>query len=106
MHLGTGRSKPASPGRSSAWPHSRSRIKWNACWPTSRTAPLECDQHALKRYHASVMKALLLSEYNRLNTVEVPMPRPGPDEVLVRVAACGICGSDVHGYDGTSGRRI
>jgi L-iditol 2-dehydrogenase len=26
--------------------------------------------------------------------------------VLVRVAACGICGSDVHGYDGSSGRRI
>jgi L-iditol 2-dehydrogenase len=52
------------------------------------------------------MKALLLSEYGRLDTVEVPMPRPGPDEILVRVAACGICGSDVHGYDGTSGRRI
>src|SRR5262249_56353307 len=30
----------------------------------------------------------------------------GADEVLVRVAACGICGSDVHGYDGSSGRRI
>jgi L-iditol 2-dehydrogenase len=26
--------------------------------------------------------------------------------VLVRVKACGICGSDVHGYDGSSGRRI
>ncbi len=52
------------------------------------------------------MKALLLSEYGRLETVEVPMPRPGPEEVLVRVAACGICGSDVHGYDGSSGRRI
>ena len=52
------------------------------------------------------MKALLLSEYNRLEMVDVPMPRPGPDEVLVRVEACGICGSDVHGYDGGSGRRI
>lgn len=52
------------------------------------------------------MKALLLSEYGRLETVDVPMPRPGPDEVLIRVAACGICGSDVHGYDGSSGRRI
>ncbi|HLW43363.1 MAG TPA: galactitol-1-phosphate 5-dehydrogenase, partial [Candidatus Acidoferrales bacterium] len=27
-------------------------------------------------------------------------------EVLIRVGACGICGSDVHGYDGSSGRRI
>lgn len=52
------------------------------------------------------MKALLLSEYNRLDVVDVPMPRPGADEVLVRVEACGICGSDVHGYDGSSGRRI
>jgi L-iditol 2-dehydrogenase len=52
------------------------------------------------------MKALLLSEYNRLEVVDVPMPRPGPDEVLVKVEACGICGSDVHGYDGSSGRRI
>jgi L-iditol 2-dehydrogenase len=26
--------------------------------------------------------------------------------MLVRVAACGICGSDVHGYDGSTGRRI
>jgi L-iditol 2-dehydrogenase len=52
------------------------------------------------------MKALLLSEYSRLELVDVPMPRPGPDEVLVRVQACGICGSDVHGYDGSTGRRI
>ncbi len=52
------------------------------------------------------MKALLLSDYSRLDVVDVPMPRPGPDEVLVKVEACGICGSDVHGYDGSSGRRI
>jgi L-iditol 2-dehydrogenase len=52
------------------------------------------------------MKALLLSEYKRLAVADLPMPVPGPGEVLVRVAACGICGSDVHGYDGSSGRRI
>lgn len=52
------------------------------------------------------MKALLLSEYNRLETVDLPLPRPGPGEILLRVEACGICGSDVHGYDGASGRRI
>ncbi|MBV9760236.1 MAG: galactitol-1-phosphate 5-dehydrogenase [Acidobacteriaceae bacterium] len=52
------------------------------------------------------MKALLLSEYGRLDVVDVPLPRPGRAEVLVRVEACGICGSDVHGFDGTSGRRI
>ncbi len=52
------------------------------------------------------MKALLLSEYKKLNVVDVPKPDPGPGEVLVRVRACGICGSDVHGYDGSTGRRI
>jgi L-iditol 2-dehydrogenase len=52
------------------------------------------------------MKALMLREYKRLDLVDVPVPIPAPDEVLVRVKACGICGSDVHGYDGSSGRRI
>ena len=53
------------------------------------------------------MKALLLSEYSKLDvTDDVPRPVPGPGDVLIRIAACGICGSDVHGYDGSSGRRI
>jgi L-iditol 2-dehydrogenase len=37
---------------------------------------------------------------------ELPTPVPGDEDVLVRVRACGVCGSDIHGYDGTSGRRI
>ena len=52
------------------------------------------------------MKSLLLEEYRKLRIAETPQPEPGEHEVLVKVAACGICGSDVHGYDGTSGRRI
>ncbi|MGC2450041.1 MAG: galactitol-1-phosphate 5-dehydrogenase [Candidatus Sulfotelmatobacter sp.] len=52
------------------------------------------------------MKALLLSEYRKLEFIDLPTPEPAQDEVLIRVAACGICGSDVHGYDGSSGRRI
>jgi len=52
------------------------------------------------------MKALLLSKYSQLELTDVPVPEAGPGELLVRVAACGICGSDVHGYDGSSGRRI
>ena len=52
------------------------------------------------------MKSLLLKEYLQLEMADFPQPQPGPGEVLIRVAACGICGSDVHGYDGTSGRRI
>jgi L-iditol 2-dehydrogenase len=52
------------------------------------------------------MRALLLSEYRKLELTDLPVSEPGPDEVLMRVAACGICGSDVHGFDGSSGRRI
>jgi L-iditol 2-dehydrogenase len=52
------------------------------------------------------MKTLLLSKYNHLEITDLPKPSPLPDEVLIQVAACGICGSDVHGYDGSSGRRI
>jgi L-iditol 2-dehydrogenase len=52
------------------------------------------------------MKALVLTAYRKLEIRDVPRPEPGPNELRVRVRACGICGSDVHGYDGSSGRRI
>jgi len=52
------------------------------------------------------MKALVLEEYNKLVYQEVPVPEIQDNEVLVKVKACGICGSDVHGMDGSSGRRI
>ena len=51
------------------------------------------------------MKALLLSEYKTLDIVDLPAPQPAEDELLIRIRACGICGSDVHGYDGSTGRR-
>lgn len=52
------------------------------------------------------MKALLLEEYGRLAVTEMDVPDVGADDVLVRVRACGICGSDIHGYTGVTGRRI
>jgi len=52
------------------------------------------------------MKALVLEATSRFAVNEVPDPRPARGEVLVEIEACGICGSDVHGYDGSSGRRI
>lgn len=51
------------------------------------------------------MKALLLTAPSVLELTEFPQPEIGPDDVLVRVRACGICGSDIHGWDGSSGRR-
>ncbi len=52
------------------------------------------------------MKALVLQKYNELVYKDVPDPVIKPDEVLVKVMACGICGSDVHGMDGSTGRRV
>ncbi|MGA2568877.1 MAG: galactitol-1-phosphate 5-dehydrogenase [Terracidiphilus sp.] len=52
------------------------------------------------------MQALLLESYRELKLRDVPVPDIGAEDVLIRVKACGICGSDVHGYDGSTGRRI
>lgn len=52
------------------------------------------------------MKALELIDASTFDFVDKPIPEPGPGDLLVRVKACGICGSDIHGMDGSSGRRI
>ncbi len=52
------------------------------------------------------MKALVLEEYNKFVFTEVPDPVVGVRDVLINVKACGICGSDIHGMDGSTGRRI
>jgi len=52
------------------------------------------------------MKALLLKAYKELELTDMPEPAIGPEDILVRVKACGICGSDIHGSDGSTGRRV
>ena len=52
------------------------------------------------------MKALVLEAYNELVYKDVPEPEIGAEDVLIQVKACGICGSDVHGMDGSTGRRL
>jgi L-iditol 2-dehydrogenase len=51
------------------------------------------------------MKALVYTGPHKIAFRDVPDPVPGNDEVLVRVTACGICGSDMHGYHGHDDRR-
>jgi alcohol dehydrogenase, propanol-preferring len=47
------------------------------------------------------MKAMVLEAgTRRLREVELPVPRPGPEEVLIRVRACGVCRTDLHIVDG------
>ena len=51
------------------------------------------------------MKALVMRAYREFTYEEVPTPVPKGNEVRVRVKACAVCGSDVHGSDGSTGRR-
>ena len=52
------------------------------------------------------MKALVYTKPYCFEYSDFPEPELGDDDVLIRVKACGICGSDVHGFTGKTGRRI
>ena len=52
------------------------------------------------------MRSLCYTGPNQLELREAPKPEPKEGEVLLRVRACGICGSDVHGFLGLTGRRL
>lgn len=49
------------------------------------------------------MKAAVYLGPKHIEVREVPLPEPGPEEVRVRVAYCGVCGTDVHIYHGDGG---
>lgn len=51
------------------------------------------------------MKALVYTGPHKVEFRDVPDPAPLTDEVLVRVEAVGICGSDMHAYHGQDDRR-
>jgi len=47
------------------------------------------------------MRAAVLKGHRQLTVEQVPDPKPGPEQVLVKMKYCGICGSDIHMYDST-----
>src|SRR5437868_3227255 len=49
---------------------------------------------------AALLRAPQPIERNPLELADVPAPRPGPDDVLVRVHACGVCRTDLHVVEG------
>jgi 2-desacetyl-2-hydroxyethyl bacteriochlorophyllide A dehydrogenase len=53
-----------------------------------------------------IMQGLVYEGPRMMQLREVPLPDLADGEVLVRVKATGICGSDLHGYTGKSGRRL
>jgi len=52
------------------------------------------------------LKALLYTKPYTFEYSDFPDPAVGDDDILIRIKACGICGSDVHGFTGKTGRRI
>ncbi|REF38319.1 zinc-dependent alcohol dehydrogenase family protein [Thermasporomyces composti] len=48
----------------------------------------------------TTMRAWVVREPGRLEQAELPVPTPGPDELLVRVDVCGVCRTDLHVRDG------
>jgi len=53
------------------------------------------------------MKAVYIKGKEDLEIAEVPVPEPGPDQVRLKVAYVGICGSDLHYYfNGANGTFV
>ena len=52
------------------------------------------------------MRALVYEGAWELALRHLEPPQPGPEDVIVSVQAVGVCGSDVHGYMGVTGRRL
>lgn len=47
------------------------------------------------------MRAMVLQQPKTpLQSIDIPIPQPQPDQVLIRVAACGVCRTDLHIYEG------
>src|SRR5262245_42068071 len=47
------------------------------------------------------MRSMILSDAGKpLRLTETPLPKPGPEQMLIRVQACGVCRTDLHVMDG------
>lgn len=50
---------------------------------------------------SSTMKAAVVTQFGKpLEVKQIPIPKPGPKEILVRIAYTGICGTDHHAWKG------
>ncbi|MGH9843687.1 MAG: zinc-dependent alcohol dehydrogenase family protein [Blastocatellia bacterium] len=55
---------------------------------------------------ACLLRSIAAIETNPLELTEVPTPRPGEREVLVKVSACGVCRTDLHVIEGELSRQV
>ena len=52
------------------------------------------------------MKAIVYDAPRRFEYKDVPEPDFGPDEVLIKIHACGLCGTDLHIHEGEFSPRF
>ena len=67
---------------------------------------LQIPYRATRKVVANQMKALVYEGPRQMRIHDYPECSPLSGEVKIKVAYCGICGSDLHGYTGASGRKI
>jgi alcohol dehydrogenase, propanol-preferring len=75
------------------------------CWDTGRTGQRRRRPALSKRGHdmaiPSTMQAMVLDRPGEpLRLARLKVPKPGPDQILIKVAACGVCRTDLHIADG------
>jgi len=68
-------------------------------------APADPFAAASIRPQSTAMKTLLYSAWDRIEVADRPRPSPEAGEVLLRVAACGLCGSELEAFKNHSPRR-
>ena len=52
------------------------------------------------------MKAAVLEKVNKIGVTDIPVPKPAPDEVVIKVKTCGMCGTDLKLYTGQYTARV
>lgn len=56
---------------------------------------------SLEHPHLATMQAMqVIRAHAPLQSVQLPIPEPGPDQLLIRIRACGVCRTDLHVADG------
>ena len=64
---------------------------------------LKSIKHREEDKRMAMMKSAVFHGRHEIRVEECPIPQVEPDEVLIKVMACGVCGSDLHIYEGDQG---
>lgn len=69
--------------------------------PTTEAGP-ESPESAAARALPATARAAILAAPTAIRMEDVPLPEPGPGQILVRLEGCGVCGSNIPVWEGRS----